>query len=119
MLTISTTNTTGLSLSAIVDRVDIYGNSLSPAIRWNNETEAFEEADEVEWDNAYIPLVEGTDPLTGFYLATVSGIDSAKEVLLIRIRDNDDETIIGSYFHNSGVADSPVVLDIQISEENT
>lgn len=95
-LVIETTNTSGLTLKAIVDKVDTDGADVSPAQRWNEATGAFADTSGISpASDAYITLTEGTGVLLGYYKATVADIDGLIEKLRITIIDTVNSRALG------------------------
>lgn len=119
MLTIYTTNTSGLSLSAVIDKVDVYGAQLATPLRWNNSTEAFEATSGVDIEDAYVPLTEGSTPFLGSYSVEINGIDSTAEIVQVYIIDTDSEQVIGSEFFTPANAETPVVLNLEVTEDRS
>jgi hypothetical protein len=86
MLQISTTNTTGLTLVAVVEKVGSVGENLDPPLTWSvADTDFIEIADITD---AYISLQESAT-ITGYYSAEVSEIDSLTTNLRVTILIHD------------------------------
>jgi hypothetical protein len=117
-LNISTTNTAGLELSAIVDKVDDDGAELSPAIRWSVAEGSFFEKEAMLFSEGLVPLVESAAP-GGFYSVDMPAIDGLTEKLRITIINNEDESAIGTYVSipvESFVAPE-VTIDLTVTED--
>lgn len=96
-LAISTTNDSGLTLRAIVDKVAVSGVELDPAQRWNNVSGDFEDSTSVALADAKITLTEdGT--IDGLYYGSVEDINGTTENLRITILDNSDDTALGTAY---------------------
>lgn len=115
-LVISTTNSTGYDLFAIVDKVDTDGVDVSPALRWDPDTEEFLELDEFSGvSDAYITLEE-SGTVSGYYEGIVEEIDGAAENVRVTVFYNN--MAIGILYNIPLPLVSPeVIMDLTVTED--
>lgn len=114
-LVISTTNTTGLALSAIIDKVTQDGVLVDPAERWNIDTEDWDDPAGMSAEEWSYTLSEGLD---GYYEGVIEGIDSSAENLRILIQDEESALVIGSTISIPIPLTAPeVTIDLTVTED--
>jgi hypothetical protein len=117
MLTITTTNTSGLTtLYAIVDKVSQSEAVLVPSERWNYTEEEFQDKATIVSPDHLIPLQEDAS-LDGLYTAEIDGMDGLTQNLRIAIQQGNPGDIVGVSYNIpvTGVAPS-VTIDLEVTE---
>lgn len=117
MLTIRTVNSASLDLVAVVEKVDIYGNVLSPRIRWNNTTDAF--AESVSLADAVVPFTESVE-IDGYYICEIDDIDGNAENLLILILEDQGASVyvpLGASLSTPGAVQPDVLINFEVEED--
>ncbi len=114
---ISTTNTPGLDLVAVVDKVDTDGVDVSPALRWHRINEEFTElGDFVDPTHAYLSLQE-TD-IDGYYEYVLEDVDGSAENLRLTVLNNDLARAIGVLYNIPLPLVNPsVTIDLTVEED--
>jgi hypothetical protein len=117
-LVISTTNSTGLDLVAIVDKVDTDGVDVSPALRWDPADDAYAEIGTFgSITEAFIQLQESAT-IDGFYEAVVADIDGAAENVRITVLNDATDVAIGVLYNIPLPLVNPEVsVDLTITED--
>ena len=117
-LVISTTNSPGYTLVAVVDKVTTDGVDVTPALRWSQDDSDFIElGDFGSVSDAYIALNESTT-IDGYYEVVIGEIDGSAENVRITILNNANAQALGVLYNIPLPLVNPeVTIDLTVQED--
>lgn len=117
-IVISTTNTPGQSLAAIIDKVTTDGVDVSPPLRWDQQDSSFNQLNTFPTVQDAYNFLDESSSIPGYYEVIIGELDGAAENVRITIVNAANDRALGILYNIPTPVVAPeFTIDLTVTED--